>query len=207
MKTVKLNKNPIGKTHNINIALLKKELKKNLSTERYEHSCSVEQCTVELGTIYGLEEEKLRWSALFHDFAKYYTALELDEYCLENRIPVEDYERRSHAFLHGKVGSDLAFREYGIKDQEVLDAIFYHTTGRACMNDYEEVLFISDYCEPLRGLESSKRIVQLAQKNRKQAVLEVLIEKMNYVFSRRQFLSPRSVSAYNFYQKFAQDSS
>ncbi len=40
--------------------------------------------------------------------------------------------------------------KYDIKDEEILTAITYHTTGRPGMSLLEKIVYISDYIEPMR---------------------------------------------------------
>jgi predicted HD superfamily hydrolase involved in NAD metabolism len=63
------------------------------------------------------------------------------------------------ALLHAKVGSFLAKEKYGIEDEDVLNAIRYHTTGRPCMSTLEKILYIADYIEP--GRKHASNLLQI----------------------------------------------
>lgn len=62
--------------------------------------------------------------------------------------------------IHPFLGAEVARREYQVTDEDILNAIRYHTTGRAGMSLLEKIIFIADYIEPNRekfdGLEEGQ---------------------------------------------------
>ena len=56
----------------------------------------------------------------------------------------------SHSLLHAKAGAILARDEYDIEDEDILNAIRFHTVGRPNMSLLEKIVFVADYIEPLR---------------------------------------------------------
>ena len=44
--------------------------------------------------------------------------------------------------LHAKLGAYVASSKYDIKDEEILTAITYHTTGRPGMSLLEKIVYI-----------------------------------------------------------------
>ena len=52
--------------------------------------------------------------------------------------------------LHGKLGAYYAKARYEVDDEEILDAITYHTTGRPNMTLLDKIIFVADYIEPNR---------------------------------------------------------
>ena len=64
----------------------------------------------------------------------------------------------THPFL----GAEVAKREYGVEDEEILEAIRWHTTGKPDMTVLDKIIFIADYIEPNRkkfdGLETARKL-------------------------------------------------
>ena len=57
-----------------------------------------------------------------------------------------DIEKASYAaLLHQFLGAEVAKREYLVEDEEILNAIKYHTTGKPDMTLLEKIVFIADY--------------------------------------------------------------
>jgi predicted HD superfamily hydrolase involved in NAD metabolism len=55
-----------------------------------------------------------------------------------------------HKLLHGAVGAALLRHDYGVRDDELLDAVRDHVTGGPQMGPLAKILFIADKIEPAR---------------------------------------------------------
>jgi predicted HD superfamily hydrolase involved in NAD metabolism len=66
------------------------------------------------------------------------------------------------AVLHGPIAAAFLEREFGIDDEEIADAIRYHTTGRPGMGLLEQVVCLADAVEPGRAYPGVERLRQLA---------------------------------------------
>lgn len=174
-------------------------LKQNQKPKRYQHILGVEKTALSIGTKYNLDPLKLSLSAKLHDYAKHLSIKELEDYCIQNNIEMDDFEINNHGLLHAKVGRNIALKEFNINDLEILNSISSHTTGRANMSIYEEVIFVSDYCDPNRGLEDCKKILEIAVENIKEAVFKVVSSKLAYVIKCKGLIHPRSLEVYNAY--------
>ena len=79
-----------------------------------------------------------------HDIAKPLTTAEMVDICQKAKDPVTPEELAREKVIHAKAGAIIARDEFGITDQEILDAIRYHTTGRPGMTMLEKIIFIAD---------------------------------------------------------------
>ena len=70
--------------------------------------------------------------------------------CKENNIQLSETELNNPALIHAKLGAFLAQTKYHIIDDDIINAIYYHTTGRPNMSLLEKIIFVADYIEPLR---------------------------------------------------------
>ena len=109
-----------------------KEVKDILSEKRFYHSECVMKRAEELAEIYGADIEKAKICGILHDLAKEMKKTDLLEYALKNNIEVNEVEEKSPGLLHGKVAGHIAKNKYGI-DDEMVEAISYHTTGKENM--------------------------------------------------------------------------
>lgn len=117
--------------------------------KRIPHIRGCEEEAVRLAERWGACVEETRRAAILHDCTKY---LDLDEQlalCAQYQIPLDEMERSAVKLLHSKTGAAIAKYVYGESDQ-VYQAIFYHTTGRAGMSRMEKILYLADYIEPNR---------------------------------------------------------
>lgn len=94
--------------------------------------------------IFAEDKEKATIAAWFHDYAKEYSSRDLISF-LENRnCPIDEIEKESAQLLHGKVASIIAKEKYHILDEDILNAIYYHTTGRKNMSRLEMIVAFAD---------------------------------------------------------------
>jgi predicted HD superfamily hydrolase involved in NAD metabolism len=133
----------------INSIDIKKWIKEKLECdeERYLHSLGAEEKARELAVRFGADEEKAALAALVHDNAKCIKYKELVKIVEANNFPIKDDIKNNFKILHAYAGAYLAQKELGIFDEDILNAIMYHTTGRAEMSLLEKVVYLSDKLE------------------------------------------------------------
>ncbi len=111
-----------------------------------------EETAAALARRWGADEDRMRRAAILHDCTKYLSMAEHLELCAQYGVELDALERATEKLLHAKTGAVKARYLFG-QDDEVYDAIFYHTTGRAGMSLAEKILYVADYIEPNRGPE------------------------------------------------------
>jgi predicted HD superfamily hydrolase involved in NAD metabolism len=97
---------------------------------------------------------------------------------------------------HAPVGAYVAAQEFGVKDEDVLNAIRFHTTGRADMSDLEKVIYIADLVEPGRKFSGVEELRQLKEQG-----LDVMMEAsikhtIDFLLSKNQPVYPDSLKCY-----------
>lgn len=141
--------------------IITEKLKEKLPEERFRHVISVSDTAGCLALKYGYSFENALIAGLLHDCAKYMSYDEMLVYAASNDIILRDIEKDVPSLLHATIGYYVAKNEYGIENDEILDAILYHTTGRPAMTLIEQIIFIADYIEPNRngilGLEEARK--------------------------------------------------
>ncbi len=142
---------------------IKKDVKEKLSEERYKHVLGTVEMAERLAKMYDVSPKKAKLAALLHDIAKEYTKYERDLFCKLNDLKMADYEKRSDKIVHSFLGAEVAKLDYKITDEQILDAIRYHTTGRPNMTTLEKIIYVSDFIEPNRDSERYIEKVQIAR--------------------------------------------
>ena len=181
---------------------IEKELKKNLKPKRFRHTIGVKYTSVCLAMRYGEDLDKAALAGLLHDNAKNLSDEELLLFCTEKDLPVSEAEKHSPYLLHGRVGAYFARTKYGIADEDILNAITWHTTGRPGMSLLEKIVFTADYIEP--GRESAPNLPhlrQLAFTDLDAAVLEILRQTLEYLREEEEEIDPQTELTYNSYRK------
>lgn len=103
-----------------------------------------------LAAIHGVDRDRAELAALLHDIADRYSDVELLILAERYGLEVSLTEARVPKLLHGKVGAEILRREWGITDEELLDAVRDHTTASVRMSPLAKVVFVADKLEPGR---------------------------------------------------------
>ncbi len=59
-------------------------------------------------------------------------------------------EENNPQLLHALAAAIIAKEEMKIEDEDILNSVIYHTTGREDMSLLEKIIYIADYIEPSR---------------------------------------------------------
>ena len=173
------------------------QLKPLISEKRLRHTLGVRDMALELARIHQIDPEKARLAALLHDCAKGYSYE--DGLKLAKKAGIHDSQfLSSPPLLHGPLGAYLAKSKFGVADEDVLNAIYYHTAGRRNMSGLELCIFVADACEltrmPYPGLEE---IRTAAYQSLKEAARLELEHTKAYVLAQGKPYSPLSCEALN----------
>jgi len=173
-------------------------LKENISNYRYDHIIKVKNMAIKLGLIYGLDLNKLEISALLHDSAKDMSKEELVRICRKNNLLNED-DYDYLCILHPAVGAFIAKSKFKIEDEDILNGILYHTTGRANMSLFEKVIFIADKVEEGRDFEGALELRSMAFKDLDETIISYFNMELIRLISKGRCIHPKSIECRNFY--------
>jgi len=181
----------------MDINAIKKKLKESLSEARYIHSINVMEEAVKLAVHYNADAEKARIAGILHDCAKNMGKEEEEKLLKKYGIVTDDIQKRSHALIHSMLGMYIARDEYGIDDEEILNAIYWHTTGRAGMSLLEKIIFIADYIEPGRDFDAAEKIRKHAYEDLDKCVLMCADSTIMYLIERGKLIHPYTLETRN----------
>ena len=179
---------------------IKKDLIQRLKRHRYEHTLGVEYTAACLAMRYGADVKAADMAGLLHDCAKCFSSKEKIRLCESRDIPVSEFERQNPELLHAKLGASIAAERYGIRDQDILSAITWHTTGRPDMTMLEKIIFISDYIEPNRyKADNLDQIRALAFQDLDQCLMRILSDTIGYLATRDFVTDPMTQKTWEYY--------
>ena len=184
------------------ISEIRESIKKTLKPKRYEHSLGVAYTAATLAFIYDEAPLRAELAGILHDCAKNYSNDELIHLCGRDGIELIEEELDSPQVIHAKYGGFLAKEQYGIHDEEILDAVRYHTTGHPHMTMLEKIIFVSDYIEPLRsGFPNLSELRKLAFKDIDECVYRILAQTVEYLSNSKALIVPDTIAALEWYKK------
>lgn len=176
-------------------ALLER-VRAQMPDKRWLHTVGVMETSVELAKRFGADPVKADLAALLHDAAKFWPIERQRQVAEEAELPAMIFEYDPQ-LLHAPVGAYYAERECGIDDAEVLDAVRYHTSGRAGMTLLEKVVCLADYIEPGRSFPGVHEIRQLAESNINQALVAGFDSTLTLLIAKGKRIFPPTVEARN----------
>lgn len=133
-------------------------LKKRLSDRRFYHSCMVSDEAVKLAEKYGADKTKAQFAGLVHDIEKDTPTAEQLATIAKYDIKLSEVEKSAPKLLHAIAGYAVLKNEYGVSDEDILNAVRYHTTARAGMSILEKIIYLADFISADRDYEGVDKL-------------------------------------------------
>lgn len=189
----------------MNYLNLKEELSVHFKNnqKRFLHSIGVSEFSVELNNLFnfGLDNELLRITGLLHDIAKIYdfnTSVKmLEKY--ETKDVIEHYMNYPNV-IHAVLGAHLARELYNISD-EMFNAIYYHTTGKANMTKFMEVIYVADVVERGRTYKDAEYFRNLVLEDFDNGLYKILESIIEMLQNKNELVEENTIKAYEYYKK------
>lgn len=175
---------------------LKADLLNRMPVARYDHVLRVTEVAKNLAQKYGVSVEAAEQAALFHDIAKF-----MDQEALRLILVEENVDNRllsfHHELWHGPVGAVIASQEFGVENDDVLNAVRYHTTGRSGMSVLEKVIYVADMIEPGRDFPGVDQLREIAFEDIQRAMGACIHQSVQFLVSKKAPVFPDSIDCYN----------
>ena len=173
-----------------------KLLGSKLKDPRYHHTVRVVDTAVKLAEKYGVVCNKAEMAAIFHDYAKHQPISRLKQIITAGKEDARLIHYHPELW-HGPAAAQIIPEETGIDDEQILNAIRFHTTGRANMTMLEKVIYLADYIEPGRDFPGVEETRELAGADLNQAVLTALGNTIQFLVAKKAPIFPDTFEAYN----------
>lgn len=185
---------------------LQDDLKRELKESRYRHILGVSYTAQALAMRYEEDLKKAEIAGLLHDCAKQFDDEKMLKYAKKYKISISEKESQNVQLLHAKVGGFMAKEEYGIDDEDIINSILYHTTGRPEMSMLEKIIYIADYIEP--GRYRPVRIKEVRKEafiDIDKALLMILEDTLNLLKEKGYLIDPMTEKTYEYYKGLKND--
>lgn len=152
---------------------INEDLKNSLSPKRYNHSIMVAKEAKSLAKHYHINEDKAYLAGLIHDVAKELTEEE-NIYWIEKGKLSKDLENKENLNIkHADIGAIIAKEKYNL-DDDICNAIKYHTIGNKSMDLLAKIVYIADKIGREKIPEALKPVTELAYQDIDKALLYCL---------------------------------
>ncbi|MEG0642119.1 MAG: bis(5'-nucleosyl)-tetraphosphatase (symmetrical) YqeK, partial [Clostridium sp.] len=169
----------------------------SLNEKKFNHCIRVEDMAIKLAETYGVNVEKIKIAAISHDCAKFFTHDKMISYMKGHNQYIDEIQMNVPYLLHGPVAALRIKENFDITDEDILNAIRYHTTGRNGMTVLEKIIYIADLVEEGRDFKGVEEIRKEAFKNLDRALVMGCNTTMSYVMLKGQIIHPSTVELRN----------
>lgn len=172
---------------------------RKLTTEsRFRHSKGVEEMAGRLAAHYGADVQKARLAGLLHDCVKNVDDCEKLRLAGQLGCKLDSVTLAEHKLIHAPLGAYYVREVLGIRDEEIFDAIYYHTTAKANMPLFTKILYIADVVEPNRKHDKTAYLRELAFQDLDKTILTVANFMIHKLVQTGKMLHPDTVNARNY---------
>ncbi len=168
-----------------------------MGERRFNHSVNVSKEAVRLAKKYGADEEKAAVAGILHDITKEVDFEKQLQIILSGDIILTDVEKNTNKLWHAISGSVYIQKELGITDNDIINAVRYHTTGRANMSLLEKVIFLADFTSEERNYPDVDVIRAKADISLEEGMLYGIQFTLTSLLEKQGYLSIDAIEAYN----------
>ena len=136
----------------------KEELLEALTEKRRRHTLGVLKEARAMAERFGADPEKAETAVICHDLFRGKDDETLNS--LIDELGIDEKYKNNANLSHSKIAAKIMERDLGIEDEDIINAVSYHTTGREGMTDLEKIVFLADAIEEGRdypGVEDIRK--------------------------------------------------
>ena len=176
----------------------KEIVKSFLPEKRYKHSLLVADKARELASLWGADENKAYIAGIFHDIMKYESEEKLLKLISDGGIILSASQTENPQVWHG-YASAVYIRDFlRIKDEEIFDAIFYHSTGKEDMSALTKIIYLADMISDDRVYKEADILRELSVKDLDLAVKTALSMSIEFLEEKGESLCIDTYKALGF---------
>ena len=163
------------------------------------HIYRVQKVALELARQHEVDGEKTRLAALAHDIARAMKGEDLLRKARELGIAVHPVEAEVPILLHGPVAAEMLRLTDGLEDQDIYEAVYWHSTAREGLGPAAKVVYLADKLDPQKVSRYPflPELRALAMKSLDRAILEFLSRELVSLLRQGSLVHPTSVEARN----------
>ena len=180
-------------------------IKPLMGAKRYKHSVNVAEMAVRLAKKFGVDQDKAYIAAILHDCQK-----EIDPYLMLKEVKESGYyvdlaELGCQKLWHGIAGAYYVKNVLKITDEDILNAIRFHTVGRADMSELEKIVFLADTVSAERDYPDVEKYRKIVLDDLNNGMFMILRWSMAKTLDKKGQIPLCTLEAYNFYENYKKE--
>jgi len=181
-------------------------IKGMMGKKRYTHSCNVADMCVRLAEIFGEDSNKAYIAGILHDIRKEAPPEEMKNEMLSSGYYVDPAELATKGTWHGIAGAYYVKTVLKIEDEDILNAIRFHTVGRAEMSRLEKIVYLGDLVSAERDFKDVEKYRKYALADLDNGMFQALKWSIPSLVNKGGKIPISTVEAYNYYMSFKKES-
>ncbi len=175
----------------------KRIVKSRMGDKRFTHSENVAKEAEKLAALYGADEQKAKLAGILHDVTKETPNEEQLQIMERDGIILSKMQMSSPKLWHSISGAAFIHAELGIDDEDILNAVRYHTSGRAGMSLLEKIIFVADFTSDERDYDGVETMRKKSRRSLEEAMHFGLSFTLSDLIKRERTIEPNAVACYN----------
>lgn len=177
--------------------LYNKILREKLTEKRYNHSVNVSKKAVYLANKYGADVKKAQIAGLLHDITKQTDEQEQLQLISEVGVELSPLEFENKKLWHALSGAAYLKNRLNIEDEDILNSVKFHTTGRSGMSLLEKIIFVADMISADRTFVEAEKVRKMAEENLDKAVCLTAALSIEFLMEKMAVIAPNTLAVYN----------
>lgn len=177
-------------------------IKEMMGKKRFVHSCNVADTCVKLAKQYGEDTEKAYIAGILHDIRKEVDFSEMKLEMLSSGYYIDPVELDTKGTWHGIAAAYFLKNKLGIEDNDILNAVRFHTVGRARMSKLEKIVYLGDLVSAERDYPDVEKFRSYALKDLDFAMFRSLRWSIESLIGKGNKVPLSTMEAYNYYIEF-----
>lgn len=172
------------------------------SLKRFNHMEEVVKMALFLNKRFGfnVDENKIKIAGILHDYTKELTFQEaikvIEKYLTGEELVIA---KKSESVIHSITAYYIVKMELKIDDEEILQAILYHTTGSPQMSKLAELIFVADAIEETRSYKGVELLREAVLQDFYQGMLLIIETTLKHLKEKGWYINPKTIDTYNYY--------
>lgn len=170
-----------------------------LKPSRFEHSVNVAARAVYLADLHGGNCKKAELAGLLHDICKNMSQEEQLHWTKKSAIIFDKSFWDQPQLWHGFAAAEYIQEVLHVSDPEIIEAVRWHTVGKADMSTFEKIIFLADLTSAERSYPSADEVREIVDASLDEGMKTSLLFTMGQLLKNQQPICRDTWLAYNCY--------
>ena len=151
------SKDPEKENYQSVILRVEETARENLNTARFLHSRNTALLAHDLCLRFGLDPGAGYLAGIAHDLGKQLDVKQMLKLAKTDGMAISSLEKDKPNLLHGRAAAVLLEEHFNIHNNDILEAVAFHTSGAENMGPLAKVIYIADKVEVSRNIDPDLR--------------------------------------------------